>query len=277
MGFITLTTTFLVAVLSLIATLPWNIYLLYVSITRLRQSKVKVICCDGLVGSGKTHVVRLLAAGLRQQFHPIIGTYYLDKKNNRMYVEEPLHLLHKNNLLNLTFERPTEHEDIFQVLVSHMLHTHFNFVIEKALQEQVGLIIMERHIKTVYHTFASCISDKYPNCELHLLTAYQNACEDLLLKYGDKLHNSRLLHGCVYISWISHKDLVTNILSRGRIHEVNLLLDQEYPVNKILEHKHQQMLELLNVPIYHFKNKFCEGNEQSVHLGGVQLFLNKFG
>ena len=185
-------------------------------------------------------------------------------------------MLHRNNLLNLTFEQPTEHEDIFQVLVSHMLHTHFNFVIEKAVQERVRLVVMERHITIVYHTFASCISDKYPNCELHLLTAYQYACEDLLLKYRDKLHNERLLHGCIYISWNSHKDLASNILSRGRIHEINLLLNQEYPMNKVLEHKHKQMLELLNVPIYQFKNKICEENEQSALIQGVLNYLHKF-
>jgi hypothetical protein len=152
--------------------------------------------------------------------------------------------------------------EMFLLTASHILHTHLNNVLQLAINNKVRLIVMERHIDTVYHAFGESVKERFPNIEMFLLTAYQMAVEDVTARYRSFLHNGALLHGCVYLKWASHRDMTENIVKRAREMELKVLAGETvYPFNRELEIRHKQMLEILNVPVYYVHKKSGERKE----------------
>ena len=228
---------------------------------------IRIAVIDGPVGSGKSSLIRLLCGNVNKSYHPIVGVYYVDRSLNYMYIEEPLHLLMRNGLLKLSMEHPNRFEDLFQLSASHILHVHLNNVLQIAVENNVRLIVMERHITTVYHVFGESVKERFPNIELYLMNAYHLAIEDITARYRSILHNGTLLHGCIYLKWASHREMTENIVKRGRDMELKALSGELiYPFNRELEVKQKQMLEILNVPTYYVHKKTGEIKEIMVFL-----------
>ena len=220
-----------------------------------RNIGIKIIVCEGLVSSGKSFIIKKMSGGVEKRFHPIVGGYYVNRTLDCMFVEEPLHLLMRNNMLKTSLQS-TSSQHLFQVTASHILHTHLDHVIALGVKYNIGKIVIERHLITVYHTFGQIIKEKYPVSVMHLTSAFELATEDLVLKYKSQLHNSVILHGCIYVKHFSHQALVENIKTRGRQYEVIALGDKKiYPCNVELEIEQRHMLEILNVPIYYVQKK----------------------
>jgi hypothetical protein len=215
------------------------------------------------VGAGKTTLLRLLASDAPKQYHDIVGTYYVDTHKGYLLVEEPLHLYQRNGLLKTCLDKSTSSEDVFQVSVMHLLHVHAINMLELAMTLGVEVILMERHIETVRRTFMECVIERYPGVEINLITGYQICLEDLIGRFGKKLVDGKLLHGCIYVDWADHKTLTKNIMQRGREMETRLIQDGgTYAVNNWLEKKYKHMLEIINVPIYYICEKFGKNDAE---------------
>jgi deoxyadenosine/deoxycytidine kinase len=225
---------------------------------------IRVISVDGCIGAGKTTLLRHLASGASKQFHDIIGAYYINEQKQYLLVEEPLHLYQRNGLLKSSLMKSNNSMDIFQVSVMHLMHVHMQNVLELAMTLKLKVIIIERHIETVRHTFMDGVIEKYPDVEMNLLTGYQIAQEDLIGRYAKNLADKKLLHGCIYVDWADAKTLTDNIIRRGREMETQLIHEGDtYVVNNWLDKKYREMLEIINVPVYYISEKFGEGQEMS--------------
>ena len=239
-----------------------------------KATKIKIVSVDGMVGAGKTTLLRHLACGTSKKFHPIIGIYYTNYRRNYLLIEEPIHLYQRNGLLKLCLEEPETHEDVFQMSASHIMHVHLLNVIELAIKLNINTIIMERHLVTVYRTFGAGTIEKYPTIEMNLSTSHQIAVEDLTSRFQNVLYKGQILHGCIYVDWADHSQLVKNIVLRGREMEINKLKnDESYSVNKWLEKKYKHMLEIINVPIFYISEKFGDGNNMMDLVKDIHNYL----
>jgi hypothetical protein len=136
------------------------------------------------------------------------------------------------------------------------MHVHLDNVIALACYYNVKTVVMERHLISVYHSFGELIKEKYPCIVMNMISAYQLTTEDLMLKYNSILYKGRLLHACIYINCCSQQNLAVNMRQRGREIEIDILGNQKiYPYNISLEFKHKYMLEILNMPVLHVKEK----------------------
>jgi deoxyadenosine/deoxycytidine kinase len=252
-----------------------TVIVLFLFVIKARRTyDIKVVVVEAKVGGGKSTFIRQLGGNVDKQFDVIIGTYYVNHIKGYMLVEEPLHLYQRNGMLKLCLLNPVEYDDVFQLSAGHIMHTHLTNVLDFAKHNGIKIVVMERHIYTVYKSFAEMVIDRVPHIEPNLSASYQLCVEDVLKKYGNVMHNKSLLHGCIYLDWASHETLCSNIRNRGREAELKILKnDAVYPVNMWLEKKHKHMLEIINVPIFYITEKIDIDIKSSKTIDEVYTFL----
>jgi hypothetical protein len=147
-------------------------------------------------------------------------------------------------------------------------------VIELAIKLNIDTIIIERHLITVYSTFGAGVIEKYPAVEMNLCTSYQIAIEDLTTRFHNELYKGLILHGCIYVDWADHSQLVKNIMLRGREMEIKKLKNEDsYSVNKWLEKKYKHMLEIINIPIFYISEKFGDRHNINELVEDIHMYL----
>ena len=122
-----------------------------------------VVCVDGLIGAGKSTLMKRLSTrkGSITLDHPVLGSYHIIEDRQIMIVKENLALYDVKNCLTRYLTDPTL-TPYFSLKVNldkmALLHT----ALEKALEHGVRVLVIERHLVLVQHTFAVLGSRRNP-------------------------------------------------------------------------------------------------------------------
>lgn len=192
---------------------------------------IKCHVIDGLVGSGKSTLIRRLSLS--------------DYRNRYVFVQEPVHnWLESPLLLREQLAGNFRHYDIFQCVALNDLFAALVRGLRSCIESNKSHLIIERHPFTTVKIF-SClkpVSKTHFEENSELLSIYKdNLCQTYKRLLVDNLftgllHNNDWIHSYTIIN-TSKSTALKRIVERGRECEVGTIINGSYPMNNVIQNQ----------------------------------------
>ena len=211
-----------------------------------------VFCVDGLIGAGKSTVIRKFGegGGSKTYKHPILGTYHVN--GDVMAVEENMDLYNSHQCLDVSIL------DKSLAALCHLKlmldqHVLFHSALLKAKEHNVTVLIVERHLEINHDTFGEIA--RQISCKISPFDEGLLEVSTLKLRAGfeDYVADGRFLHGIIYLE-TSPQHAKENIILRKRQCDISYVEqrnigEQEAANNVLLQPLLMPAFKRRNVPI----------------------------